>query len=104
MGDKTRSGRRVARCPRERANPITASAHAGADTGEAVQRAMAEKIDEALEHSRNVGRCLEAFVEPGAHAQNVPPHALQILAIASSLLDNLDEALATSRDSITNGW
>ena len=84
-------------------NPVAGTALAGADTGEQVQHAMVETLDEALGHSRNVGACLEAFVESGAHAQDVPAHTLQILAIASSLLDTLDEALATSRNSIASG-
>ena len=86
------------------ANSMTATAHAGAETGEPEQSAMLSKLNEALEHSRNVGTCLEAFVGPGAHAQVVPARALQILAIASSLVDNLDEALATSRDAISSRW
>ena len=91
-------------CEDESSKSIPAGTGAGAETGELEQSPLLAKLDEALEHARGVGRCLDAFVEPGAHAQKVPPRALQILAIASSLLDTLDEALATSRNSITNGW
>ena len=83
---------------------ITPASGAGADSGGAEQIAMLAKLDEAMEHSRKVGTCLETFVDPAGFAQVVPQRAMQILVIASALLDNFDEALATSREAIRQRW
>lgn len=88
----------------ELASFTTMTGQSEPDSRKPEQSRMLSKLDEALEHSRNVGTCLETFIDPNGFAHVAPAHAMQVLAIASSLVDNLDEALATSRDAIRSGW